>query len=369
MIDLFASYATTRDLLPDQGSITWVGIAETEALVELLGNPTREISGATMDDVCATAMDLSGEEAIVLVSQHGGWTVLFEPTPFCGSDPRAFQQFSAHSAALNVSWTVNHDVWVTYASGGQIVARFDPLDLAAVQPKSGAVWLRELPVTSSQLAADWMAACLALGEHLSGIGLDANWLRAGHRGVVVRRSPVVNTAVSHLDLDDDELAAAQQDPRVAAVIAEPTEDKLPLITELIARIAVSSANLPGHVLVDRAFQLITTDPDHRGDTPEMRAQLRAWSNDLVRQANAAFESSEANGSGHVLPGHETAHGRLLLQGAAVETLIRALANDDPAYVAYKTASQAQATHPNTANGDAGRLRALLLAAHHIYEQG
>ncbi len=113
MIDLFASYATTRDLLPDQGSITWVGIAETEALVELLGNPTREISGATMDDVCATAMDLSGEEAIVLVSQHGGWTVLFEPTPFCGSDPRAFQQFSAHSAALNVSWTVNHDVWVT----------------------------------------------------------------------------------------------------------------------------------------------------------------------------------------------------------------------------------------------------------------
>ncbi|GAA3473644.1 DUF6461 domain-containing protein [Nonomuraea roseola] len=367
MSDLFASYVTTRDLFPDQGSITWGSVAETEALVELLGSPAREISGATVDDVSAAVMDLSGDEAIVLISQRGGWTVLFEPAPCCGFDPRALQQLSAAGAALNVSWTVNHDVWITYASGGQIVAKFDPLDLAGVQPKSGEEWLQGLPVTPSQWAADWMAACLALGEHLSSIHLDANWLRAGHQAIIIRRSPVVTTAASHLDLEDDELAAAQQDPRVAAVIAEPTTDKLPLITELIARIAVSSASLPGQALVDRTFQLIMAGHDNRSDSAEVRSQLRIWSNDLTKQANAAFASSGA--SGHALPGRETAHGRLLLQRAAVETLVKALTDDDPAYVAYKTASQAQATHPNTANGDAGRLRALLLAAYHIYDQG
>ncbi|GGK77854.1 hypothetical protein Ppa06_41970 [Planomonospora parontospora subsp. parontospora] len=368
MTDLFASYTNMRDRLPDQGSITWVGVTETEIPVQSLGNPAEEISGVTVDDVCAAAMDLSDDEAIILVSQRGKWTVLFEPAPFCGFDPRTLQQFSAHSAALNVSWTVNHDVWVTYASGGQIVARFDPIDLAGVQPKSGEEWLQELPITSPQWAADWMAACLALGEHLSSNRLDANWLRAGHRAIVVRRSAVVtSTAVSYLDLEDDELAAAQQDPRIAAAIAEPTKDKLPLITELIARIAVSSANLPGRPLLDRAFKLIMASPDNRNDSAEVCSQLRVWSNDLTNQANEAFASSGE--TGHVLPGHGTAHGRLKLQAAAVETLIRALTDDDPAYVAYKTASQAYATHPNTANGDAGRLRALLLVAHHIYDQG
>ncbi|NRQ40416.1 hypothetical protein HII36_52665 [Nonomuraea sp. NN258] len=203
-------------------------------------------------------------------------------------------------------------------------------------------------------------------RHPPGCGLVPSRSPGDHRS----QNPLPTTAkLSPLTLDADELAAVEQDPQVSAIVAAPTRDKLRLITELAARIAVSTTNLHEHELVDRAFRIITSDHDHHPDKAEVCNQLFAWMDTLLRQAYTAFESSGMGDKAGPIPGHETVHGRLLLQRACVETLKKALADDDPAYVAYTTARQAGATQPDRANGDEGRVRALLLAAHHVYDQG
>lgn len=354
MNEVFSAYANLRGAFPEQACITWIRGAALHDVVRGFGGDHGRLTELTWNEACEEAYGFDEDAgAIILLASHGDSTVVVEPVGFRGSDSALLRELSAEGEALSLRWTVNHDVGVSYAARGKLVTAFDPLD---TELASSATSLN-LTLASEQWREDWMAAALTAGEEFSGIRLDRTWFDEPHLGLVVTTgSPDPRRPA--LFLDDDARGLVARDPRVAAVAAAPTRDRLPEIALIAAEMAVRTTGLRGE-LIDEALELI---PEERGvRAGRVRGKVGSLANRLLVQAREALEEE---GATSLVPGHDTESGRLLLKHNAARTLVSAL-NSNPEDAAYHALNWAGKTHLSHENDDFERAHALSLILDYI----
>ncbi|MGP3964983.1 hypothetical protein ACTWPT_54425 [Nonomuraea sp. 3N208] len=340
MSQYFDAYTDAHSYLPEQACLTWIRTDDLEQVIHALGADPAEASEETWTDLID---EDSGED--VLAARYGSWTLLMEPFTCHGMNEPVL---SAGQEVYGLRWTVNHDVVVSYARAGEIVSAFDPLDLEGAER----AWANR--VSEDEWRRDWLAAALAQGEELSGLRLDRAWLARPHLAFtpapVQRRPP--------LRLDADMRAAVAGDARLAAIVADPAEDILPEVIAYAAELVVATTGLDDP-LVEEALRLIA---EREWNSERARAagrELHTLSRSLQEQARAVFD-----GTGGMHPGHDTEHGRLLLQDKAAQTLMCPLGTSRPLpTVARETARLAGLTHLD--EDDDERQRVLYAVAYYV----
>lgn len=140
----------------------------------------------------------------VIIAENNGWE---------GSRPEVAEAVSRECRYASVYWSVNADMTFVYASGGNIVAWFDPLLIE--QP-----WAGSDPDTVKEAARDLpfgveapRAASLALAERLTGVSLQ---------------QAVTCTHVT-ASLTRDSQHVPPRRSRVRAAGAEPARARLPIL--------------------------------------------------------------------------------------------------------------------------------------------
>ncbi|GES04607.1 hypothetical protein Acor_66750 [Acrocarpospora corrugata] len=281
--------------------------------------------------------------------------MLVEPFTVRGSSPTILRAVAADIEAYSILWTTNLDIAITYVAKGQLVATLDAFDLDSMPPRSGRAWLAALPVTAEQWSDNWMAAALAVGEELSGVRLDRAWLGQSHQSVRLYPLPPREPSLEDL-LDADMRAIAAQDPRIGAITAEPTHDKLPEIIRIAAELAVTTTGLDGP-LIDEAMRLI--DTGDRGEAArEVSDRLHALRDEYRAQIPIAQRATTDRGEVDIV-GHDSEYGRLVLKTNAVEALCYALnPTIELVDAARRTVLAAGMTQLSQENGDSDRERTL-----------
>ncbi|MBN6056085.1 hypothetical protein JYK22_29430, partial [Nonomuraea sp. RK-328] len=335
MSQYFDAYADAHSYLPEQACLTWIRTDDPEEAIRVLGADPAQASERTWTEVI-------GED--VLVGRYGGWTLLMEPFTCHGTSEPVL---GTGQEVFSVRWTVNHDVVVSYAREGELVSAFDPLDLEGADRS----WAR---MGADEWRRDWLAAALAQGEELSGLRLDRAWMARPHPAF----TPAPDQRRPRLRLDADMRAAVAGDGRLAAVVADPGEHVLPEVVAYAAELAVATTGLAGP-LVDEALGLIVGREWNSERARTVGRELHALSRSLQQQALAAFK-----GTGGMYPGHDTEHGRLLLQDKAAQTLMCPLGTSRALpTVARETARLAGLTH--LSEGDNERQRVLYAVAYYV----
>ncbi|MEU4580345.1 hypothetical protein [Nonomuraea sp. NPDC023979] len=335
----FGAYADAHAYFPGQACLTWIRTDDLGSVIRALGGDPAETSQQTWEEVID---EDSGRD--VLAARYGGWTLLMEPFTCHGTSEPVL---GAGSEIYSVQWTVNHDVVVSYAREGEIVSTFDPLDLDGTDH----AWTR---ASADEWRRDWLAAALAQGEELSGLRLDPAWLARPH--LAFAPSPI--RLPLRLKLDAGMRAAVAGDAQLAAIVADPGEHILPEVIAYAAKLAVATTGLAGP-LVDEALSLIGEQEWNSARAQAAGRDLHRLSQDLEEQARAAFD-----GLYGMDPGHDTPHGRLLLQGKAAQTLMCSLGTSRPLpTVAKETAWVAGLTH--LSEDDHKRQRVLYAVAYYV----
>ncbi|MGA5763418.1 hypothetical protein [Nonomuraea bangladeshensis] len=355
-----SAYERAQRLFPDHGCLTWIRTGTSDealaGLVRGFGGDPATAHPATWADAEGEAYDDLAEDAdgIMLAARHGAWTVVMELFNARGMSLRTLRGLAAGGEAYSVGWTVNGLVSVTYVARGELVATFEPGDLAGVAPASGRDWLAGLPVSEEQWRRHWFGAALAVGEELSGARVDGSWLRREH--LCVQLHPLPPRPVTPADLlDADMRAVADRDPRTGAIAADPTPAQLPEIILVAAELAVATTGLEGPS-IEEAMRFIAAGD--RGDTAQETRNRLFRLRDRYR--------TEARGVPGATPGHDTEHGRLLLKERAVQALIYALRpGADLAEVARETVEAAGETHLREDNGDRERERILNVVTYYL----
>ncbi|MFI6796711.1 DUF6461 domain-containing protein [Streptosporangium canum] len=355
MNEVFSAYANLRGVFPEQACITWIRGAAPHDVVRGFGGDYGRLAELTWNEACEEAYGLEKDaSAVILLASHGDSTVVVEPIGFRGSGSTLLRELSATGEALSIHWTVNHDAGISYAARGKLVTVFDPLDVEELDSSTASL---NLTLAAAQWREDWMAAALTAGEELSGIRLDRTWFDEPHLGLVATTGSTTPSRPA-LFLDDDARGLIARDPRIAAVAAAPTRDRLPEIALIAAEMAVRTTGLRGE-LIDEALELI---PEERGvRAGRVRGKVGSLANRLLAQAR---ETLEEEGATSLVPGHDTESGRLLLKHNAARTLVSAL-NSNPEDAAYHALNWAGKTHLSHENDDFERAHALSLINYYI----
>mgnify|MGYP001159365945 CR=1 FL=1 len=356
----FTVYARSWPLLPKPCCVTWVRTGNSDAafadLVRRFGGDAATARPATWHDLETEAYEELDEDAdgAMLAARAGAWTVVMEPFNPRGIDVRLLREVAAGSQAYSVMWTADRRVRVTYVADGELVATFDPVDLKSMTPEGGHAWLAGLTVTERQWRHNGFAAALATAEELTGIRVDDAWLRQVHLGIRLYPPPSRPATPMEL-LDPDMRTIAERDPRIGAIAADPTPDKLPEIVRIAAEIAVAAADLD-EPLIEEALRFIAAG-DRGAAAQEVRGRLFSL-RDRYRSEGARRRDAS--------PGHDPEHDRLLAKERAVQTLIYALKpGEDLAVLAAYTAETAEDARPSKENGDRERIRTLRVITHYL----
>ncbi|WP_407695951.1 DUF6461 domain-containing protein [Sphaerimonospora thailandensis] len=360
MSSSFVTYERLWPVFPKQCCVTWIRTGESDAvfadLVRRFGGDPSAVHPATWADVEDEAYEDLDEEAdgAMLTARHGVWTVVMEPFNVRGTSVRILSEVAADSQAYSVRWTADRRVRVTYVADGELIAAFNPFDLDGVTPRSGRDWLSGVAVTEEQWRRNGFAAGLAVGEELSGVRVDGQWLKQTHLGVQLYPLPLHPVTPADL-LDADMQAIARSDPRIGAIAAEPTADKLPEIIRIAAELAVATTGLEGS-LIDEAMRFVAAG-DRGAAAQDVRSRLY--------RLRDQYRAEAARGN-NPIPGHDTELGRLLLKERAVQALIYALKNDVDLVAAVEyTVQAAEETHLSEENGDRERARVLNVVTYYL----
>lgn len=353
-------------MFEDMACISWVRTGDFEGLVRRFGGDPERAAEDTWEGLLATAYEDLDDDAdgAMLAARHGEWLIAVEPFNFRGAVPEVLS--GAGQEAYSVCWTGTGQSLVNYAAAGEIVARFDAYDIDALPP-SGLAWLDGHEVTAAHWREDWRAAALALGEELSGVRIDEDWLARPLPMFML--GPVrLPRRPRRLRVDDDVRAIAEADPRVARIIAEPTPDKAEEIIRMAAEMAVATAGVEGPDVTE-ALELIAAGDRRSGRADEVRSRLARFERDCrarAREAYGALAPQEREDS--VAPGHGTTYGRWMIKAAAAVVLQTSLTpEDEPAAFAMKVVNYAGGVYLSRENGDVARHRALSAAASFIDE--
>ncbi|WP_329083041.1 DUF6461 domain-containing protein [Streptosporangium sp. NBC_01469] len=344
--------------------VTWVRTGDLDEVVRSFGGDPGTAEQETVDGLFGMAwedLEELDEDAtgVMLVARHGEWAVLVEPFVFRGMSQALLSGIATEGEAYRVAWTVNMATFVCYVRHGAVVASFDALDLDGAR---GREWLDGLSVSEADWHADWRVAAFAVGEELSGIRIDADWLARPHALYPLR--PVTVSAPVALRVDERMTAIAAVDPRVARIVAEPTPDKLPEIVNIAAGLAVTTAGIDGP-LVEEALRLIANG----ARSGEVVARLHALRADYSRRSVEAYHACPADSrDSFIAPGHDTTYGRWVVKGAAVAALSLALNPDEElSSLALQVVNMTGGTYLSEENGDIARHHALGTVAYFLAE--
>jgi hypothetical protein len=356
----------SMSMFDDMACVSWVRTADSEGLVRRFGGDPEGAAEGTWEELLATAYeDLDeDEDGAMLAVRHGEWLITVEPFNFRGAVPEVLS--GAGQEAYSVCWTGTGQSLVTYATAGEVVARFDAYDVDALPP-TGLAWLDGHQVTAAHWREDWRAAALALGEELSGVRMDEDWL-ARPRPMFTLGPVRLPRRPRRLRVDDEIKAIAKTDPRIAMIIDEPTPDKAEEIIRMAAEMAVTTAGIEGPDVTE-ALELIAAGDRRSGRADEVRSRLARSEKDFRMQAREAYAAlAPQDREDWVAPGHGTTYGRLMIKAAAAAVLQTALTpGEEPAAFAIQVVNDTGGVYLSSENGNVARHRALSAAASFIEE--
>ncbi|MFI6505357.1 DUF6461 domain-containing protein [Nonomuraea typhae] len=236
MSELRRHYADARLYLPEQASVAWIRNSDFDGVVRALGGDPAWVYPATWDEIEGAAWELIEDEdqALVLAARHGSWTVVLDVA--CGRLTGLVDQLSVPGEALALQWTVNNVATVAYGRDGELIGRFDPADLDTVNPPSGREWLAGLPVTLEEWRQGWRASALALGEELSGVRVDREWLARRHLCVPLGSVPAPREQKT-FRVRDWLRPTLEGDARLLAIAADPRPERQHEIIQIAVELA------------------------------------------------------------------------------------------------------------------------------------
>ncbi|WP_214108287.1 DUF6461 domain-containing protein [Acrocarpospora catenulata] len=341
----------------ENACVTWVRTGALDEVVRVFGGDPDTGTEETVDGLFGIAYEDLDEDAsgVVLVARHGEWAVLVEPFAFRGGNLALLGAITASGEAYRVAWNVNMVNSICYVRDGEVVSVFDAFDLEGA---TGREWLDGLPVSEADWRANWQATAFAVGEELSGVRIDEDWLTRRHALYQLRR-PVFTRTAPRLRVDERMRAIAGADPRIARIIAEPTPDKLPEIVRIAASLAVTTAGIGGP-LVEEALGLIAEGSRSR----EVVIRLRGLEKGFTARAWEAYHASPPETrEDSIGPGHDTTYGRWVIKSVAAQALGLALdPNADLPTMALEVVNTAGGTYLSEENGDIARHHALGMVA-------
>lgn len=256
--------------------ITWCGgLAIADVLAGVGGQP-ETVTERDFTAAVGAAYDAMPQYAgVALAGGLGEWVLLVEPNGFQGQRESILSSLSREGRALSVFWNIDADTAIAYAERGQLLSVFDPLDPETDIPEP----LAPL-IDVAAFEDDWEAAALDLAERVTGERLEDGWLAAAHPSMVVQPLPdEVDT-----EINEEQRAFLANEPRLAAIIADPSVNRTREIAVLAAETACAATGLAGP-LVDRAFDALMAPPDS-ATFRALRAELDQWQKDLIGQAFA-----------------------------------------------------------------------------------
>ncbi|MDP9870217.1 MULTISPECIES: DUF6461 domain-containing protein [Streptosporangium] len=309
MIDELPHYRSLVDgVLTMPLCVTWVeGLSVEEALLRV-GRREDGMAERTFAQTVRAAYDAMPTYAgAALVGRLGKWVALIEPNGFQGSRLSVLSELSRKGRALSVFWNVNSEAQIAYAECGRVLANFDPFTLED---------LEDLPVALSAwqdlaFEDDVRVAGLALGETFSDQRLDEEWLSAEHLSAIL--DPPTDTTGEELTDEEvvDQRAFLAGDPKVAAIVADPSPARLREIAVLVAETACTACGL-SDPLVERAFTALS-EPDPAVFVG-LRSELSRLQEELSRRGTAAREA------GMTSPSAEQLHHQYLAAGVLTAAL-------------------------------------------------
>jgi hypothetical protein len=319
----FLSYKdTVRSLIGEPACLTWVKDKAVADIVHEFGGEVEEVAEGNFNDLYE-GYECEEGERVVLISRFPGWSLIVEFNGYLGDGADVLRSLSSPGAALSLGWTIELDAGFSYAENGRILASFDPVRQGTdVADSEYLIWASALGVTPEEWREDWMAAAFAVAERLSGIRIDGDWkegtyllLRAGFE------AEVEEEARPDLVLRDHMWELVSRHPRVAAVVAHPTEDKLTEITLITVETACRAAVLDGPV-ISEALRAVA-DGRRGAQVGGLQDELAAIAAGYQEQA-AQVMDDQAN---VFLPDPDTGWGRLLMKHHAVKALMAPLRSD------------------------------------------
>ncbi|MEH0843092.1 DUF6461 domain-containing protein [Micromonospora sp. CPCC 205711] len=253
--------------LQDAMCVTYARGVDEDAFIRAFGgDPARTVSLRSRDPDPERP---GGLPMILLVTRVGDWLVGIEENGFQGSRPEVMRAASAGGPAVSVYWCVHAAAQFTYRERGRPVVSFDLWDAErrwGPEPEALGDLMSGLPFEFGQ--GGW--AGLALAERFTGIRLDEEILGRVFRRALLTQVPedlVPENMMGHPALDD---------PFVRAVVAEPTRDKLPGVTALLAGLLAEHGGIGGEPAVRDALALLAERADGgRADATEVRRRMDA----------------------------------------------------------------------------------------------
>ncbi|WP_327585141.1 DUF6461 domain-containing protein [Nonomuraea sp. NBC_00507] len=305
MNSLRYAYADARAYLPDDGCISWIRGYTLEDVVRIFGGDESSISPATFQEVEEEAWDLLGEEdngesdrAVMLAARHQDWIILLEI--FYGRAPDHLQAMSADGAALAVRWMQHRPDMVTYSEAGRLVADFDAGNPNSMTPHSGHQWLRALPVAVEDWADDGLATALALGEELSGVRIDREWLSRRHLRVARGDMPVRPRPFEvPFEIDGVLRPFLDSDPGLTTIARNPTPGHRHDVIKMIIDIALRYVRAET-ALETEALRLIASGIRNE-HTERLRGDLLAEADQIKDLMNRAEQAAIIQGMRHREP--------------------------------------------------------------------
>ncbi|MEV5409749.1 hypothetical protein AB0K60_13040 [Thermopolyspora sp. NPDC052614] len=265
-----ARYADMLDagMLGEHMCLSWCRGHTPQSVAEALGGSAADISLMTLPEAVDEAAPFA------LVDVRGDWALIAEPFGGRVGDPAMLRRLADGGRALSVSWNVEFDVRLVHLRGDQVQILVDPPSRGQVVVPDAA----DLPFGEGVVAM--LASGLALGERLSGLRVNAEWLRLPHArirlrgGVASTGSWLPERAQGHPMLAE---------PALAEIVENPTPSALPRIAAQAALTVAESTGL-GDV---RALLLAPLGDRERS---EQQGRYEAMADRLLR--DAAGESSE-----------------------------------------------------------------------------
>ncbi|MEN3539070.1 DUF6461 domain-containing protein, partial [Microbispora sp. ZYX-F-249] len=302
-----------RAVFHEPACVTWIRGAAINAVVRCFGGDEQGLSRGEFNDIFE-AYEMEPHEGVVLISQVGDWTLTVEATRYLGI--RRLEKLSKPGEALGLAW--NGVSRFAYAVGGDLSRRFDPFSLRDRSADPDALeWASGYGVTAEYWEQDWLAAAFALAEGISGIRIDQNWKQRDH--LVLRDCDESQDEESRprpgLILKPEMWELVSRHPRIAAIAADPSPERIEEVSVVTAELVIRVAGLEGP-LIGRALGAIT-----RGlwgsSTRGLQDDLAVMAAEFRTAADAVLEE----GADVLLPTPDTQWGRLYMKHYAVKSLM------------------------------------------------
>ncbi|MEV4384002.1 DUF6461 domain-containing protein [Streptosporangium sp. NPDC049644] len=314
--------------LDDHMCVTWISGATPDDVIRTLGADGTEFIHPRAMTVQEEAEGVFAEDrgdGHLLIRRHESWIIVLEIRSRRGADDTALTTLSQQGQALNIT-TDGPGAQVTYAVGGQIVQTFDADDLGekdlADEPdiRQALRWAQSFDIEAQEWAEYAKSTALSLAEAVTGMEIDDSWVTEGWAAVQLlpKPRPAAHAPVPVPYADMRQLA--ERNIQVRTFLENPGVEQITAMKHLLARIAVTTADL-SHPLVEEAMSALENQARPQR-VERLRDELKALAQEFFQQAGEGPWPAGAT------PYTEPAMDTLVRQGDATLAVEAALDDTD-----------------------------------------